>query len=317
MIHTIAFYNVENFYVGFDDKNSINKNTYTFSGKRSWTRTRYINKLHRITKTLGLIGREETNNSPTIIGLCEIENNKVIKDLLDCFPNGENYKYIHQDSLDERGIDTAFLYNKKFFSLIDNDFIRIPVFNSEGIHEYTRDIIYVHGKLSKIPIYFFVLHLPSKRDQDKNKLKRIYILHKLREKIDLIYKNDSKANIVIMGDFNDNPEASYIYRELKCKKIIDKLSFDDFFNPFVNLYTNNKFSVVYKGKGMLFDQIIFSQSFFLNKTNGKYINSNVFNAPFLQDTERKKTGIPFRTYSGSRYLGGYSDHFPVYSLVKV
>lgn len=316
MQHTITFYNVENLYDVFNNK-KIRDIEYTFSGKRSWNKTRYLNKLQRIAKTINLIGRQETHNSPTFIGLCEIENKKVIEDLLDYLPGGENYEYIHQDSLDKRGIDTAFFYNKKYFSLLTYDFIRIPVFNSDGIQDFTRDITYVQGKLGEIQIHFFVLHLPSKKECDINKPKRIYILHKLREKIDSIYKIDSMANIIIMGDFNENPGVPYIDQELKCSKTIDNLSLNELFNPFEELHKKNKFSTVYKGKGMLFDQIIFSQSFFSNKRKNLYITSKIFNVPFLQDTERRKIGIPFRTYSGSRYLGGYSDHFPVYSLLEI
>lgn len=313
MHHTIAFYNVENLY---ESGNNKNIGDLPFQGSRSWNISRYKNKLAKIAKTISGIGEEETQKLPTFFGLCEIENKKVIDELLEEFPFKANYGYVHKDSLDERGIDTAFFYNKEFFTIEDSEFIRIPIFNSDGSRDYTRDITYAKGKLENITIHFFVLHLPSKRENNINVSKRIHILHELRKKINEIFDKDILANIIIMGDFNEDPTTTYLYQQLWNKKTIQELKERELYNPFENLYKRDLYSTFHEGKGMLFDQIIFSKSFFDENSKLRYSNSNVFNPPFLQNPDREKLGTPWRTYTGSRYLGGYSDHFPVYAIIE-
>ncbi len=315
MIHTLAFYNVENLYDISNDKKTLDDD-FTFQGNRSWNLTRYQNKLIRISKAISSMGKEQTSNLPTFFGLCEIENKKVIEDLLQKFPPDANYGFVHLDSLDERGIDTAFFYNKNYFTLEHYDFLRIPVYNSDGLRDFTRDITYAKGILGKSELHFFVLHLPSKREEDINLPKRIHLLQELRKKLNSIFDEDKNAHIVIMGDFNENPSASYLYQQLWCKKTIEELSYGELFNPSEELYRKGSFSVFHSGRGLLFDQIIFSQSFFKKGNPVRFIKAGIFNAPFLQDPERGKLGTPWRTYSGSRYLGGFSDHFPVYAFIE-
>ncbi|WP_128332006.1 endonuclease [Apibacter sp. HY039] len=316
MLHTVAFYNVENLY-DINRDPSILDSEYTFSGNKSWTLNRYQNKLMRIAKAISKIGEDETDRLPTFFGLCEIENKKVIEDLLKEFPFKANYGYVHTDSLDERGIDTAFFYNKEFFTVEEKDFLRFYVLNHNGSRDFTRDITYVKGKIHNTIMYFFVLHLPSKRNNNINRDKRIYLLQELRKKINTIFETDSKANIIIMGDFNENPIAPYIYEELKVKKKIEELHTSEFYNPFEEIYRNGGFSLYYEGKGLLFDQILTSSSFYAQESPLKIIKSQIYNASYLQEPERKKIGKPWRTYQGNRYVGGYSDHFPVYTVIEI
>lgn len=315
MHHTIAFYNVENLYDIVKDKNKLDDD-YTYYGKKSWTLNRYKHKLIKIAKTISLIGEEETSRLPTFFGLCEIENKKVIEELLKEFPFRANYGYVHTDSLDERGIDTVFFYNKEFFTLEKYDFIRIPVYNNQGVRDYTRDITYAQGKFVGKDIHFFVLHLPSKRENDSNKPKRIVLLHKLRERIDEIFNNECDAQIIIMGDLNENPTAEYLTKELHCKKYESDLNSTDFYNPYENLYSERKYSTYHHKKGLLFDQILLSASFFNKESQLIYKKAEIFNKSYLQNKERGKLGTPWRTYTGSRYLGGYSDHYPVYVVIE-
>lgn len=312
--HTLAFYNVENFYDVNDDPKTLD-DEFTFQGKRSWTKERYRNKLIRISKTLSFIGENEIHKKPTFIGLCEVENSTVLNDLIHQEFLKDQYKFVHQDSLDERGIDTAFIYDYHQFEVVKTDFLRFPVYNADGTEDTTRDITYVCGMLKQTRLHFFVVHLPSKRDSDVNLPKRIRLLEKLREYIEKILAEEPDANIVIMGDFNENPKEPYLYETLHCRKRKTELENDDFFNPSEELHLTNNFSLMHNGKGHLFDQIIFSASFFKEKNEILWKKSNIYNPFFLQESERSKLNYPFRTYSGSRYLGGYSDHFPVYSVI--
>jgi hypothetical protein len=41
--------------------------------------------------------------------------------------------------------------------------------------------------------------------------------------------------------------------------------------------------------------------------------AHIFKADFLTEKDEKYGGIrPFRTNLGPRYIGGFSDHFPIY-----
>ncbi|MDR3272861.1 MAG: endonuclease, partial [Flavobacteriaceae bacterium] len=278
MLHTVAFYNVENLYDIYDDKRTLDDD-YTYFGQKSWNRKRYEDKLVKLSKTLKTIGWEETQKLPAFFGLAEIENRKVLEDLLHHFPHqGTDYGFLHQDSLDERGIDTAFFYDKKFFTLEKYEFIRIPVFNPDGSRDFTRDIVYAQGSIGQEKVHFFTLHLPSKRDEDINLSKRIYLLQQLRKRIDKIFEKDEKANVLILGDFNENPDAKYFCETLRCRRTIAELYSTDLFNPYENLFRDNRFSTAFSKKGELFDQIIFSPAFFRKENPVKFVKAEIFNA---------------------------------------
>ena len=70
----------------------------------------------------------------------------------------------------------------------------------------------------------------------------------------------------------------------------------------------------YQGRWQTLDHIVVSGSL-LNGARPLRAASRlaVFDAGFLLETDRSSFGRkPFRTYAGPRYLGGYSDHLPVY-----
>lgn len=110
-----------------------------------------------------------------------------------------------------------------------------------------------------------------------------------------------------MGDFNDVPNSNSI------KNI---LVTPDFFNPMYELQKEKKGSILHNGKWLLFDQIIFSNNFLSDKKI-QFKKAEVFNEYFLQEKYGKAKGAPLRTYLGKRYIGGYSDHFPVCAYLEV
>jgi len=130
-----------------------------------------------------------------------------------------------------------------------------------------------------------------------------YVLQKI-----INFAGGIDAKIIVMGDFNDGPKSNSI------KTLVNN---NDLFNPMLNLHAFDRGTTNYDFAWDLFDQILFSTNLFKKKDDGiTYVNTNIFDADFLKQFHGKYKGQPFRTYVGKKYQGGYSDHFPVYMIIK-
>ena len=256
------------------------------------------------------IGKEETGKHPAIVGLAEVENAKVLKDLVsskhleDC-----NYDYVHFDSLDERGIDVAMLYDTTVFKPLHTETFSVSLTDEDNTPDYTRDILLVGGALDGEHIYFIVNHWSSRREgQKETEFKRIAASEKVSEIISSLTQDDEHVKIMILGDFNDDP-----YNE-SIKLLIDNHAL---FNPMETLRSFTRGTVKHKRQWFLFDQILISTNFFKNsKDEFEFFKANIFDPDFLKQFKGLFKGAPFRTYVGKKYKGGYSDHFPVYTILK-
>lgn len=318
-IRTIAFYNVENL---FDLKND--SLTYdddrTPEGKDRWTLSRYQKKLDHVSKVLVKIGSAISKNSPDIIGLCEIENQQVVEDLV-YHKNlqDKNYGILHFDSPDERGIDVALLYKKNAFIPTSFKSQRLLLQNEEGFRDYTRDQLVVGGLLDNEQIYFIVNHWPSRSGGEaRSKPNRIEAAKLNKRIIDSIIKTDANAKIISMGDLNDDPTSDSLKKILKTKGDIGKLEEKDLYNPMEKLHRKGIGSLAYRDKWNLFDQFFMTSNLIsTRKESFIFWKAGVFAPNFLLDPSGRYKGYPLRTYAGGTYVGGYSDHFPVYMyLIK-
>ncbi|PIE49403.1 MAG: endonuclease [Flavobacteriales bacterium] len=307
-LYSIAFYNLDNLFDTIDDPKTLD-DEYTPNGNLKWNKKRYNRKLLKLGSVIREIGLKKTGFSPAIIGVAEVENRMVLKDLTSTDKLiGEKYGIIHYDSPDERGIEVAFLYRKSVFEVIDSKPYTLEVYNKGNIRDLTRDILYVKGFLQGELIYFLINHWPSRRMDDiKTEHKRIVAAQLNHQIITEIKKETPDAKIIIMGDFNDNPTNDSIFKHLVTT---------DFFNPFKEYYLKGRGSTYHEGKWHLFDQIIVNNKIMSGKKI-KYNNAYIFNKQYLRDWKGKHSGRPFRTYIGKWFQGGYSDHFPVYITVAV
>lgn len=308
-LFTIAFYNLENLFDTIDGEDTLD-GEFTPKGEKRWTTSRYNKKLYKIGNTISQIGKSTSEISPVLIGVAEVENKTVLNDLLNTSPIADiNYGYEHYDSPDERGIDTALVYHKDFFTVIASEPIPLLIQNLNGDRDATRDILYVHGRLNGEEVHVFVNHWPSKREGNgETDYKRIEAAATIKRFMSKIEAEVVSPNYIIMGDFNDGPKAESIASLLETKVL---------FNPMENLITPKRGSANYKRKWSLFDQIIISHNF-LNYEKGthSFTEANVFDEHFLTEFKGKYKGNPFRTYVGKKYIGGYSDHFPVFLQLK-
>ncbi len=308
-LHTIAFYNVENLFDTEDDPDTLDDD-FTPGGFKKWSKKRYKKKLYKLAKTMSELGKESTRRLPVLIGLAEVENEKVVKDLIFSEPlRATNYHYVHYDSPDERGIDTALIYHKEYFEVIFSEPITLLVYNPNGERDTTRDILYVHGKLNGEEIHVFVNHWPSRRDGEMaTGYKRVRAAEIIREQMEKIEREYSSPNYIIMGDFNDDPQSESIQKLMESNAL---------YNPMEKLLSPERGSANYKRSWSLFDQIMVSHNFFnYEKGTHSFAHANIFDERFLTEFKGKFKGTPYRTYAGRKYIGGYSDHFPVYIQLK-
>ncbi|KQT16403.1 endonuclease [Chryseobacterium sp. Leaf404] len=304
-----AFYNVENLFL--PDSKPNHKSEKTNSGLFNWDFRKYQYKLNKISHAFRLI-EEQHQQLPFMIGLAEVSGEHVLKDLIQSEPLQGRYGILHYKSLDERNVDVALLYDHSKIKVLESEPITF-FFEESGLDEKyydtTRDVLFAKVKYEDEIINVFVLHLPSKREKDVNKPKRAYILQELRNRITEI-QEISDEKVIVCGDFNENPDDEVL--EILSDKTAHNKALE---NPFSDLFFNRQYSTYHYKSGLLFDQILLSQNFYKPEDLLQFEAAEVFNHQQLTVKSKLLSGRPFRTFAGTRYLGGYSDHFPV--LIKL
>ncbi|MGI6718713.1 MAG: endonuclease [Bacteroidales bacterium] len=304
-VFKIAFYNVENLFDIYNNPNT-HDDEYTPEGLRRWTKFKFNKKINNLFKVI--LSLNDQSKAP-IIGLCEIENKFVLNKLIEETPLQKlGYKYIHYQSKDNRGISVALLYMPKFFLPLEHRPITLHLRDNSK----TRDILYVKGVFNSIDtIHFLVCHYPSRYGGIGATIeKRNIASNTVRRICDSIFCYDYSKNIVIFGDFNDDPSDESISNYLCYDEKIINLS--------TNILKDNKIGTLkHEALWNVFDQVIVSENMLKNKNFKIEDNSaKLFNKSFLFVEDKKYGGVKlFRTYNGMKYLGGYSDHLPVYIKV--
>ena len=329
IVHTVAFYNIENFYDTFDDPNTRD-DEWVYSKKY------YEKKVSNIAKVLAQLGSGENSNAPTIIGLSEVENRKVLEDLVkDPQIINKDFGIVHFDSPDRRGIDCAFLYQKKHFK--PTSYINIPLYIYESDTKatkkvknegdtatddkievdnvtkriYTRDQILMTGLLDGEEIHFIVNHWPSRRGGEA-------ISSPLREKaaalnvkiIDSLQKINPNAKVITMGDLNDGPYNNSLKKILKAKANKKEVQPLGMYNPMENMAKQGLGTLAYRDAWDIFDQMVLTEPFVRDDYSSFHFwKAGIYNKPFMIQTDGQYKGYGLRN---SSTVPGFSDHFPVY-----
>jgi predicted extracellular nuclease len=269
-----------------------NDDEFAIGGKKKVTKQIYDLKIRNSAEVLGDLNVD-------ILGLCEVENIHVLNDLNDAY-NDRTYKIIHYDSPDKRGIDNALLYDETKLKVTYSEAITNKL---KGGHK-TRDVLYVIGSIYDEKIHIFINHWPSNYGGRAKAIpKRKSTASLISKKIEEIQRADSSAEIILLGDFNENPDEENI-------QSLTEHGLVSLMKPFVNkpkVGTN-----VYKGKDYLYDQIIINQKL-LDQEN-LYISLEsiyILDLPKYRQQEGNYKHYPFRFWAGNRLLGGYSDHLAI------
>ncbi len=320
-IQTVAFYNLENLFDTQDDPLTFDDDR-TPSGKDHWTEEVYRQKLKNMAEVISKIGTDVTQNSPVIVGVCEIENRKVLEDLVNQTSLiKRKYGIIHFDSPDRRGIDVALLYQKSLFKPKKMRNYELIIYDSYDNSKriYTRDQLVVSGYLDGDLMHFIVNHWPSRRGGEARSLYKREKAARLNKKImDSLFAMDPYAKIITMGDFNDAPDDQSMKKILQAKSKKNNVALKELYNPMYNIAKKGIGTHAWRDTWAIFDQIILSEAFLdTDYTTYRYFKAGVFNEDFLITQKGKYKGYPFRSYANGSYTGGYSDHFPVYMyLIK-
>ncbi len=304
--YSFAFYNVENLFDTKNDPKTLDDD-FTATSDKEWTEKRFQKKLKKLGKAISHIGLEKIGFPPVVVGLAEVENKTVLEALLETkHLKLKGYGIVHHESPDERGIDNALIYRKKYFRVEHSFSHTVYVTNELGERDFTRDILQVSGWILNQKVHFLVNHWPSRRQgTEETSYKRVVAAERNLEIINAIREGEPDARIVVMGDFNDDPKSDSLL----------KLIAGGFYNPMESLLTHEEGSLSHQNTWHLFDQILVSHNFLQLHDNPFQFDTAVIYHPHeLQEYSGKYKGTPFRTYVGKKYLGGYSDHFPVYSV---
>jgi len=317
LVTCIGFYNLENLFdtISDPDTTKILQEEFTPKGKSGWTSARYHEKLNHMSKVISELGLEATPDGVAMLGVAEVENRTVLEDLLktDALKN-RNYEIVHYDSPDRRGIDVGFIYNPAYFKVTSSKSISLRSIDTTF---YTRDQLLVNGYLNGELIHIIVAHWPSRSGgEKKSKPRREAAANLGRIIIDSILAIEPNAKIFYMGDLNDDPTDSSVKNHLKTVAQKEETPKEVLFNPFESYFKKGIGTLAYNDAWNLFDQIMVSSALTgLDYSSYQFYKATIFSKPYLINDSGQYKGYPHRTFAGGAYVGGYSDHFPVYLLL--
>jgi len=312
----IAFYNTENLFDTIHDQSKLDIE-FTPDGNKKWTSERYLTKIQNISK---VISSYDSKKLPDIVGLCEIENRKVVNDLI----NSNNlkkgkYSIIHHESPDIRGIDVALIYKKTNLNLISEK--NYPVTLTNDARFKTRDILYAkfYVKGAKDTLHIFVNHWPSRLGgEEKSRNKRAAAAMVVKHLTDSLSKLNFKVKLLIMGDLNDEPLDFSVKEVLKAGRTDTLINSNSLYDLCLKEQLNHEGSYYYwaENKWNMIDNMIVNGNL-LYAANGLKINKTqiiIFKPDWVLTADKKGGNIPFKTY-GKGYTGGFSDHLSIFTYL--
>ena len=316
--HTIAFYNLENLFDTINDPTKNDEASPIMEMKANVQEV-YKKKVHNMARVISDIGFDLTNNSPIILGVSEIENREVLEDVLnDSLLFKKNYGIVHYDSPDGRGIDVGLVYQKRYFTPLFTSSHELKIYDDDTRERIsTRDQLLVSGKLEGEMIHIIVNHWPSRRGGEaKSRPKRVAAAKLNKHLIDSLQSKDPYAKIFIMGDLNDDPINASVKKVLKAEKDREDVGFKGIYNPFENFYRDGLGTTAYRDAWSLFDQILVTKPL-LEKDFSSFMfyQAGIYNKNYLVNKHGRYKGYPLRSFADGGFTDGFSDHFPVYTVV--
>ncbi|WP_222706175.1 endonuclease/exonuclease/phosphatase family protein [Mesonia sp. K4-1] len=321
-VNTVAFYNLENLFDAENDETIMDEYSPIMEMGEGLRDGVYQKKLKNMAYVIPKIGADVSKNAPAIVGVCEVENRKVLEDLA----NQEallpyDYGIVHFDSPDRRGIDVALLYQKKLFKVTNTNSHELLIYDANDPEKrvYTRDQLVVSGKLDGDDIHFIVNHWPSRSGGEaRSRFKREKAAALNKEIIDSLHVINPYAKIITMGDLNDGPYNTSVKEVLGAKAEMEDVELKGLYNPMENMQKKGIGTIAYRDSWDLFDQMILSKPLIeKDYSTYRFYKAGVYNPQFLSNPRGRYKGYPYRSFSDGGFSGGYSDHFPVYvHLIK-
>ncbi len=312
-VTAVAFYNLENLFDTLDDPRKFDEE-FTPGGENHYTSKVYHEKLHNLATVIRQLGTDLTPDGAALIGGAEIENDRVLHDLV-AQPEikDRNYQFVHFESPDARGIDVALLYNPRYFRVLKAEalYTDISGFGQKG--GKTRDVLHVIGILAGDTTHVFVNHWPSRRGGEAASAPLRAIAARVSKRvIDSLMAVNPNTRVLLMGDLNDDPTSPSVTKVLGAKADRKKVKPGDLFNPWTAFLEKGIGTLAYRDSWNLFDQIMLSSGWLdLGPEHWRFYRAEIFNRDFLKEKFGQYKGYPHRSFDGGVWLNGYSDHFPV------
>lgn len=299
----------------------LQKEQFSPQGTKVWTEERYKQKLKNLAFVIAQLGKEETKSAPVIVGLCEIENRDVVEDLIKQKELEKyNYGIAHFNSFDARGVDVGLIYQKDRFQVTKTMPYLVELYSDDGNRKYTRDILRVSGMLDGEEITFLVNHWPSRSGGEKASMPfRKKAAEVMKAIFDEIRAENPNAKIMAMGDFNDDPVSPSIEKTLGAISVKENIKDTDLVDLMYTMFKKGMGTLAYRDSWNLFDQFIVTGTMVdKDKKFDSYMvfKTEIFSPSYLISPEGQYKGYPYRMYGGDTYYpNGYSDHFPIYSIL--
>ncbi len=317
----VGFYNLENLFDTINDPHNPGDDEFTPEGPKLWNSKRYWHKIHHMAYAISQIGVDKKIGlkGVSVLGVSEVENRSVLEDLVkDSSLAKRNLKIIHYDSPDHRGIDVALLYNPDIFKVEKSE--QVPLIIKDKPDFHTRSQLVVVGKLMGEDFAFIVNHWPSRYGGEKRSLPFRMAAAKLAyHLIDSLKHANPNTKIILMGDLNDDPISKSVKKYLHTEDNPKNIKDGEVYNPFEKLFKEGIGTLAYRDNWNLFDNMVMTPNLLPKDKNDldswKFYKAFVFNKEFLKQKDGKFAGYPYRTFVGNNFMGGYSDHFPVYIVL--
>lgn len=317
----VVFYNVENLFDTINDP-EIRDDEFTPMGAKKWNSAKYNKKMSNLERVFYDIAGID-KDFPAVIGLSEIENRSVLEDIVACPKLAPaNYRIVHYDSPDARGVDVGLLYRPDIFKLEGSKAIKTDIPSRPDFR--TRDVLTAWGTIKNEPVFFMVIHWPSRiGGKEQSEYLRVAAGEQLKAIADSVLRANDDTRVMIMGDFNDDPTDKSMLQAMGAKISTKGLDDTDLYNPFGQMLKDGHGTLAYNDIWNIFDNIVVSgnmidedEGLLLMKSPKSKYYGNIFKQSYMIQKEGKFKGYPLRTYVGNNFQGGFSDHLPVYINIK-
>ena len=319
--YKVVFYNFENLFDTINDPDILD-DEFTPEGPKRWNSTKYNKKIANLEHVLFDLAAED-RDFPAVIGVSEIENRNVMEDVIGrprLLP--ANYRIVHYDSPDARGVAVGFYYRPDVFKIEGS--APIPFKMAELPNFRTRDFVTMWGTIDGEPFFFLVSHWPSRLGgKEASDPKRMAAARQVRAIVDSVQQANPATKVVVMGDLNDDATDDSIVVGLSAKGRPKDMCRGDMFNPFIPMLKAGYGTLAYRDAWNLFDNIIVSYNLvfapegslrILAAGKSKFYGG-IFQRSYMLQKEGQYKGYPLRTFVGNNFQGGFSDHFPVFIYI--
>lgn len=301
-----ATWNVENLFDTVDDPD-INDEDFTPAGENEWTQERVNHKIKNLAEVINYMNN---GKGPDLLGVQEVEHQSLLNELNEEYLD-EKYKIVYAESLDKRGIDNGLFYNADLFELLSFDTLRIDLADAW----LTRYILYANLQIkdSQQTLHVFVNHWPSRSGgKEKSEPNRIAAALVLKNFTDKIFEKDVNANVIILGDFNDDPVDVSVYEILNAQELeCGNPGMNYLYNTSLEKFKSGIGTYLFRNEWNMLDQILVSRSLVDNNDLDYVCDSfEIIKPDFMINHEGQYAGSAIRTFGGKKYIGGYSDHYP-------